>query len=203
MMSDASQRSEEWYTARLGKVTASKMIDVLAASSSQTRKNYMLQLIAERISGMSAEDFYVSKEMQRGIDLEDTARTMFFLESNIDVKEAGFFTDIDIPWLGASPDGLTSDGGLIEIKCPKTSTHISYHLEGRCPPRYYAQVQCQLSVTGLAHAYFVSYDDRVPEHLQLFSVKVERDEPYIKDMRAKVSEFLDEIEFIIKELESK
>lgn len=200
MMSEFEQRSKEWYADRLGKATASRMSDVLAAASSERRKSYMMQLIAERLSGVSAEDFYVSKEMQRGIDLEDMARAVFALDKGLEVREAGFFTDTHIEWLGASPDGLTSDGGLVEIKCPKTSTHLSYCLERKCPSKYYAQVQCQLAVTGLAHAYFVSYDDRVPERLQMFCVHVPRDEPYIKEMRARVMQFLDEAQDIINSL---
>ena len=200
MMHSAEQRSREWYLLRVGRITGSRMSDVLAAASSERRKSYMMQLIAERLSGDSAEDVYVSKEMQRGIDLEDMARTVFSLEKGLEVAEAGFFTDADIEWLGASPDGLTSDGGLVEIKCPKTSTHIGYHIERKCPSKYYAQVQCQLAVTGLAHAYFVSYDDRVPERLQMFCVHVPRDEPYIKEMRARVMQFLDEAQDIINNL---
>lgn len=200
MMSQFEQRSEGWRLDRIGKITASRMVDVLAAGSSERRKGYMMQLIAERLSGVSAEEMYVSKEMQRGIDLEDMARAVFALDKGLEVREAGFFTDADIEWLGASPDGLTSDGGLVEIKCPKTSTHIGYHIERKCPSKYYAQIQCQLAVTGLAHAYFVSYDDRVPERLQMLCVHVPRDEPYIKEMRAKVLHFLDEAQEIMNSL---
>ena len=200
MMHSAEQRSKEWYKNRLGKVTASRMSDVLAAPSSERRKSYMMQLIAERLSGVSAEDVYVSKEMQRGIDLEDMARAVFAMEKGLEVREAGFFTDADIEWLGASPDGLTSDGGLVEIKCPKTATHIGYCVERKCPAKYYAQIQCQLAVTGLSHAYFVSYDDRVPGQYQMFCVHVPRDETYIKEMREKVLQFLDEAQDIINTL---
>jgi exodeoxyribonuclease (lambda-induced) len=115
------------------------------------------------------------------------------------VQEVGFIKDLHIEGLGCSPDGLTSDGGIVEIKCPNSNQHVSYYREKRLPLKYRAQVMCQMAVTGVEHAYFVSFDDRVPVHLQLSIVKVQRDEDYINDMLSKSRAFLAELESLMEE----
>ncbi len=197
MMDD--QRSKAWYEARLGKVTASRILDVTGATS-ERRKTYMMQLAAERLTQAPVDSGYMSDAMKRGVELEDVARSLFSLESGLEIEETGFHVDEFIPWLGASPDGFTSDGGLVEIKCPNTATHLTYCKERRLPAKYRGQVQCQLSVTGRSHAYFISFDDRLPERLQLLVVRVARDEAYIQEMREKVNCFLEELDEFIESI---
>ena len=193
------QRSDGWYSARLGLVTGSRVADVLTGTA-EKRKAYMMQLAAERLTGVPQDNIYITAAMQRGIDLEDTARMLFSLETEIGISETGFWIDEELKGWGASPDGITSDGGIIEIKCPNTITHLGYYKDKKLPAKYKPQVMCQLAITGREHAYFCSYDDRLPEHLQLFFCRVERDEDYIAVMRKKVEVFLNELEDLVCEL---
>jgi len=201
-----TQGSPEWFAQRLGHVTASRMSDVLAKGKSVeavTRQKYKMQIIAERISGQVAESF-TNAAMQWGTEHEPFARIRYEADKGVFVDEAEFYTHPTIKWLGASPDGLVGEDGLIEIKCPNTQTHLGYLLEQKVPPAYVNQIQTQLWVTGRAWCDFVSHDPRVPERLQLLVVRMERDEKLISVMEAEVKRFLIEVqESIIKLGEAK
>jgi putative phage-type endonuclease len=148
MKHDMEQRTEEWFKARLGKVTASKMNDVLAkikSGEAAMRKNYKMQLATERLTGKQT-DFYMNQAMQDGIDREDTARQIFEIVRDIKVEQVGFIDHPTIKMSGASPDGLLPDNGILEIKCPIETTHttnllerkfylaaIKHRCSGRCP----------------------------------------------------------------------
>lgn len=192
------QRSLGWYSNRVGKVTASRVADIVAGTKDRLGV-YMLNLAAERLTG-TREEIYVNKAMQRGIDTEEVAKSVFMFETGIEVFDTGFWEDKEIIGFGASPDGLTDDGGLIEIKCPNTNTHLKYLKDKKLPDQYKPQVQAQLSVTGLPFGYFMSFDNRLPENMQSFMVRVERDEEYIKVMREKVQRFLNDLEDLIDTL---
>jgi len=197
-----AQGTPEWFAQRLGHVTASMMSYVLAVGKggeALTRKNYRLQLVAERMSGVVAESFS-SSAMEWGTATEPLARMQYEAHAGVLVDLAPFCTHPTIKWLGASPDGFVHDG-LLEIKCPNTQTHLGYRLENQCPPRYVAQVQCQLWVTGRDWADFVSFDPRLPERLQLFVFRVQRDDRLIKDMEAETIKFLSEVQETINKLE--
>lgn len=161
----------------------------------------MMQLIAERLSGVPIDN-YVSKAMQHGIDTEMSAITMYSLKTGIKVTPGFFVDDTEIDNFGATPDGFTPNG-VLEVKCPNPATHVQYlYQPSLAVKKYYAQMQCQMSVTGRDHATFVSFDYRVPEKYQLLIVEVPADTPYIREMREKVSEFLEKIDTKIKELEN-
>jgi predicted phage-related endonuclease len=163
----------------------------------------MMQLAAEQLTGTSHDTTRVTAEMQRGTDLEPVARTLFSLQTGLTVEQTGFLIDISMPGMGASPDGmLVEEDAIIEIKVPNTSTHLSYFLDKKLPAKYKAQVHAQLLVTGRSFAYFVSYDDRVPAHLQLLIVRVERDNDYIQIMRSKVAQFLKELDMLLETLKT-
>jgi putative phage-type endonuclease len=141
------QRTEEWFAARLGKVTASKMNDVLAkikSGEAAMRKNYKMQLATERLTGKQT-DFYMNQAMQDGIDREDTARQIYEIVRDIKVEQVGFIDHPVIEMAGASPDGLLPDNGILEIKCPIETTHTTNLLERVLPSRYKAQVQWQMA----------------------------------------------------------
>lgn len=201
-----TQGSPEWFAQRLGHVTASRMSDVLAKGKSGeavTRAKYRMQIIAERITGLVADSFS-SEAMEWGVEQEQYARLRYQAETGRIVDEAEFYTHPFIKWLGASPDGLLNDtGGLLEIKCPKTHTHLGYLLDKKAPAAYINQMQTQMWVTGRAWCDFVSYDPRVPEHLQLFVVRVDRDDALIDKMGIEVNKFLMEVEESINQLENK
>ena len=201
-----AQGTPEWFAQRLGNVTASRMSDVLAKGKSGeavTRQKYRMQIIAERITGLVAESF-TSAAMEWGTEQEKFARIRYEADTGYFVDEAEFYTHPTIKWLGASPDGLLNDtGGLLEIKCPNTQTHLGYLLDKKAPAAYINQMQTQMWVTGRAWCDFVSYDPRVPERLQLFIVRLNRDDALIERMEVEVHKFLSEVEEAINVLENK
>jgi len=197
-----AQGTPEFFAQRLGHVTASMMSHVLAVGKSGealTRKNYRLQLVAERMSGKVAESFS-SSATEFGIATEPLARMQYESYAGTLVDLAPFCTHPSIKWVGASPDGFVNDG-LLEIKCPNTQTHLSYRLDNRCPLRYVDQIQCQLWCTERDWADFVSFDPRLPERLQLFVFRVQRDDRLIRDMQKETIKFLSEVEQTINKLE--
>lgn len=199
---NAPQRSDAWFAERAGKVTASRVKDVIAKTKtgpSASRKNYLAQLVAERMTGQTAESFSNSA-MQRGTDLEPFARARYEMFRDVLVEEVGFVSHPSIRWSGASPDGLVSDG-LVEIKCPNTATHIDYLLAGKVPTEYQPQMAWQCVCTCRAWCDFVSFDDRLPERLQLFVVRYEPDHKYLAELEAEVEAFLDEVAKTIEQLE--
>ena len=198
---NAPQRTEAWFAERAGKVTASRVKDVIAKTKtgpSASRKNYLAQLVAERMTGQPAESFS-NAAMQRGIDLEPFARARYEMFRDVLVEEVGFVSHPSIRWSGASPDGLVSDG-LVEIKCPNTATHIDYMLAGKVPTKYIPQMVWQMACTGRKWVDFVSFDPRMPEDMQLFIVRLDRNEDQIAEHEAEVKKFLSEVESTISKL---
>jgi putative phage-type endonuclease len=186
------QRSDEWFAARLGFATASRMNDALAGPDTAARRNYLIQLVTERLTGQQQES-YNSPAMQRGTDLEPVAR-MAYEATNGFVDKAGFYKHQSIEWFGASPDGLAGDDGLVEIKCPNSTTHVDYILEGKVPTKYKRQMLAQLACTGRKWCDFVSFDDRLPEHLQLFVVRFEPKPEEIDKLQEGVIKFLNDVQ---------
>jgi putative phage-type endonuclease len=199
------QRSTEWFTARLGKVTASRVADVIAKTKtgySTSRENYMAQLVCERMTGTQGES-YNNAAMQWGTDQEPLARAAYEAAKDVLVDEVGFVVHPTISNAGASPDGLVSDDGLIEIKCPNTATHIDTLLSDKVPSKYNTQMQWQLVCTGRKWCDFVSFDPRMPEGLQLFIQRVDFDAEYVKMLEAEITGFLGELETKIEKLKEK
>lgn len=200
-MTEMEQRSEAWFQARLGRVTASRVADVIAKTKtgySASRANYAAQLIAERLTGTVAES-YSNAAMEWGTVTEPDARTAyeFFHEP---VVEVGFIEHPRIAMTGASPDGLVGTEGLVEIKCPNTATHLDTLLGQSIPGKYQAQMLWQMACTGRAWCDFISYDPRLPETMQLFVRRLERDDARIAELEAEVTAFLTEIDAKVSEL---
>jgi len=199
------QRSTEWFNARLGKVTASRVADVIAKTKtgySTSRENYMAQLVCERMTGTQGES-YSNAAMQWGTDQEPLARAAYEAIKDVLVDEVGFIVHPTINAAGASPDGLVGDDGLIEIKCPNTATHIDTLLSDKVPSKYNTQMQWQMACTGRKWCDFVSFDPRMPEGLQIFIQRVDFDEQYVKMLEAEITEFLGELETKIEKLKEK
>lgn len=198
---DIEQGTDEWKELRLGKVTASRLSDVLSKgrgnAPSKTRAAYMLQLAAERLTG-EPEDSFSNKYMEWGNECEPQARAMYEFDSGNDVEEVAFVIHSDD--FGVSPDGLVGDDGLLEIKCPKTTTQIERYLKGEFPAAYKAQVQGQLLATGCKWCDFVSFDPRISGDAQYFCVRVERDENYIAELELKINEFTAELNEMMEQL---
>lgn len=190
------QGSPEWFAARLGRVTASRIADLTASTKSgwsASRKNYMAELVAERLTGVGAAGF-TNAAMQWGTETEPQARAAYSFIHDAEVSEVGFVGHPHIPMAGASPDGLVGDAGLIEIKCPNTATHIETVLGAEVPGKYVSQMQFQMACTGRRWCDFVSFDPRMPENLRLFARRVNRDEDVIAAIEEAVRVFLAEVE---------
>ena len=200
------QGSPEWFAQRCGKATASKIADIIATTKSgpsASRKNYLAQLVAERLTQTVAES-YSNAAMQWGTEKEPEARAAyaFLYADGVDVDPAEFVTHPSIEMAGASPDGLVGADGLVEIKCPNTATHIETLLGGKVDSKYITQIQWQLACTGRAWCDFVSYDPRMPEHLAIWVKRVPRDDAMIEELESAVRVFLAEVAATVTALEA-
>lgn len=196
------QGTPEWFAERLGKVTASRVSDVLAkikSGEAAARSNYRAELVAQRLTGYMEEGF-TNAAMQHGNEYEKFARAQYEIKKDVMVDEVGFVSHPVIEWAGASPDGLIGDDGLIEIKCPNTATHIDYMLAGKAPSKYIPQMVWQLACTGRKWCDFVSFDPRMPEEMQLLIVRFDRNDEQIAETEAEVRKFLTEVESTISKL---
>lgn len=198
------QGTELWHQARRGHITASNVTDVMAkgkdGKESSTRRKYLMRIVAERESNQAQESSFTSAALEWGKETETFARIAYEVSRETFVETTGFWLHPTIQWLGASPDGLVANDGLVEIKCPNTTTHLEYILAGKAPAEYMKQMQCQLWVTGRAWCDFISFDPRVRKSKQLFVVRVERDEKVIAEMEQAVIQFLDEVQSVINQL---
>jgi putative phage-type endonuclease len=199
------QGTNEWFSARVGKVTASRVADIMAKTKSgysASRENYMAQLIVERFTGEKSESFS-SAAMQWGTEQEPFARAAYEAREGVFVDEVGFISHPTIDGAGASPDGLVGDDGLVEIKCPNTATMIDTLINETVPNKYYAQMQMQMACTGRAWCDYVVFDPRMPSNAQLFVKRVVRDDKFVADMESEITKFLDEVDAKFKTLQSK
>jgi putative phage-type endonuclease len=197
---DIIQGSPEWDAIRLGKVTASCFSDATSAgrgkSPSVTRLKYMRRLVAERDSRLPQES-YSNTAMEWGVDTEQVARKDYGDMNGISVRQVGFIErDEDV---GGSPDGLVGDDGMIEIKCPFTTTHIKYIQEGKVPTEYFKQVQGNLWIAERKWCDFISFDPRMSKR-KFFIRRVYRDEKFIKELHIKIVMFVTEMKEMLEEL---
>lgn len=201
-MTKIIQGSPEWFAQRLGRVTASRLVDVLAkvkSGEAAARANYRAELVAERLTGKAQEGF-TNAAMKWGTECEPLARAAYEAEFGLLVEECGMVPHPSIEMAGASPDGLVSVDGLIEIKCPETKTHIDTLMSKAAPSKYIPQMQWQLACTGRAWVDFVSFDPRMPSDLQMFVCRVLRDDNLIAEYEAEVRRFLDEVDGTVSRL---
>lgn len=202
MIEKVEQGTPEWFAARLGNVTASRVADVIAKTKSgysASRENYMAQLICERMTNTVAES-YTNAAMQWGTETEPLARAAYESLADVLVDEVGYIAHPTIERAGASPDGLVGVFGLLEIKCPNTATHIDTLISEQVPTKYITQMQWQMSCTGRTWADFVSFDPRLPSGLQMFVKRVEFDAEYVAMLKEEVIKFLTELDAKISKL---
>ena len=196
-MTEIEQRTDDWFAARLGKVTASALYKVLAKTKTgygADRGNYMTQLVLERITGQKAES-YTTAAMQWGIDQEPFARAAYEAKTGVLVEEVGFVPHPTIEAAGASPDGLVGDDGMVEIKCPDSKTALECWLsENPVEGKYFAQMQWQMRCADRAWCDYVVFDPRMPAKAQLFVTRVMRDDKWLADTEAEVVKFLAEVD---------
>lgn len=197
------QRSPEWFAARCGKVTASRLYDVMTRTKSgyaASRQNYMAELICQRLTGKPEEGF-TNAAMMRGTELEPVAREMYALnEFDAVISEVGLIDHPTIAGFAASPDGLVNDDGLIEIKCPNTWTHLQTLKTGVPKRQYLLQMHAQMMCTGRKWCDFVSFDDRLPPELAYFKTRINFDEVLAEEIEQEVVKFLTELEAEIQNI---
>jgi putative phage-type endonuclease len=196
------QGSAEWLAERVGRVTASRIADVVAKTRTgygAGRSNYLAELIAERLTGQPAER-YTNGAMQWGTEHEPEAREAYEFVTGNKVDQVGFIAHPTIPMSGASPDGLVGPDGLVEIKCPNTATHIENILSLSVPSKYVAQMTWQMACTDKAWCDFVSYDPRMPPDMRFFCKRVELDPKYAIELEGEVKKFLAELDRRLAEL---
>ena len=193
----------EWRLQRAGRVTASRVADVIAKTKSgysASRANYMTELVIERF-GVLSEGF-TNEAMQWGTETEPLARVEYERRNLVTVDQIDFVPHSTIEMAGASPDGIVG-AGLLEIKAPNSKTHFEYLLAGVVPEKYKPQMAWQMACTGAQWVDFVSYDPRVPEGLQYFQIRYERDDNYIAELESEVIKFLDEVNTMYIQLKDK
>ena len=205
---DMEQGSPEYVAWRIGKATASRIADILAKPRSgqkvsTTRRNYMAQLVCEILTNKSAEREFMTRDMQRGIELEPRARVEYEMLRGVTVRKAGFIDHPAIQRCGCSPDGLVGDDGLVQFKCPIPAIHFDYIESSKlktAPAEYFPQLQFELACTGRKWNDFVSYNEQMPEHLQLVVIRVEREDKYIAEVEDAVRQFLRDVDEQIEKL---
>jgi putative phage-type endonuclease len=199
------QGSEAWHQMRLGKVTASRVADLLAKTKtgpSASRGNYLIELALQRVT-KTIEESYTNAAMEWGTQTEPQARVAYEVKTGNFVDQVAFIDHPTIAGFGCSPDGIVDVDGLIEIKCPNSATHWSYIKANEPPNKYFIQMQAQMAVTGAKWCDFVSFDPRMPERSQLLVVRVMRDPEYILYMEAEISLFLKEVEKEVQLMEKR
>jgi putative phage-type endonuclease len=190
------QLSEEWFAIRCGKVTASRMGDLMATTRNgygASRATYMGELIAERLTGKPAERFQ-SEAMKWGVDNEPHANSAYVFFKDVQIEPVGFVPHPSIENSGASPDGLIGDDGMVEIKCPITATHIDTLITDTIAVRYIYQMQWQMACTGRQWCDFVSFDPRMPPSMQMYCKRITRNPKTIAELEASVKDFLRELD---------
>ncbi len=192
-----AQGSGQWLYERHGNCTGSRFKDVMDFTkkgvSGAKRTAYLMETVIERITGKSAEHF-VSDAMQWGTDTEPLARMAYESHTGAMVLVPGYTPHPTIKRCGGSVDGLRGDDGIVEIKCPNTTTHVKTVLADAMPEDHIPQVQGYLWITGRQYCDFISYDPRLPDGLQLFVKRVPRDDDYIAELSAGVLNFLAEVD---------
>lgn len=204
-MTDVIQGSAEWKALRAGKVTASRIADMVARTKTgwgASRANYAAQLVAERLTGEVA-DGYTNAAMQWGVEHEPDARLAYEFRTDATVEYIGFAEHPSIPMAGASPDGLVGDDGLVEIKCPNTATHIDTLMNPEPDGKYVLQMQWQMACTGRQWCDFVSFDPRMPEAMRLVVVRIARDDAQIATLEKEAKAFLAEIDSTVSALRNR
>ena len=196
-MDNIEQRTDDWFAARLGKVTASSLHKVLARTKTgygADRANYLTQLVLERVTNSKAEG-YINAEMQWGIDQEPFARAAYEAHTGVLVDEIGFMPHPTIEMSGASPDGLVGDSGMVEIKCPSSKTALECWLsDDPVESKYFAQMQWQMACAGRDWCDYVVFDPRMPQKAQLFIYRVNRDNEWLATTEKEVVKFLAEVD---------
>lgn len=205
VVSQHPQNSPEWLADRIGRATGSRAAAITAkvkSGEAATRADYRVQLALERLLVKPCADEFSSDDTERGHEREPFARMRYEIQTGITVQESGFVYREDM-MAGCSVDGFLEDAGrfgIWEAKCPKSKTHFKYLLEKRVPPTYVNQVLHNMLVTDAEFVDFVSFDPDMPEKLQLFVFRWERDESLVREYKIELLQFLAEVDATHKQI---
>lgn len=207
-LTDHVQHSEEWYRARVAKITGSRMADVMAYSERdgkplKARENYMAELAVEILTGEEFQSSSGGAARIWGTDVEPLARAAYEARYGVIIKEVGFILHPSTNYVGCSPDGLVSSDGKIEVKCPYNGTNHLYTWRDGMPGEHRPQVQCGLWVTGRRWCDFISYDPRMPDPLQLYVQRIHRDDKYIARMAEECAVFWQEAQELVEAIRAR
>ena len=199
------QQTPEWYQSRIGKLTASNMATAMSylknGKESAERAKLKMQVVAERLTDIIVPH-YVTEAMAWGIATEAEAKEAAAKLIGLEIKPCGFFDHPEIDNFGATPDGLIDDDGLIEIKCPTTTTHLAWLLENKIPEQHKPQMAAQLLCTGRRYCKFMSYDPRVAKRPILYKhyapTEAERDA-----VKRAAMLFLDEVDELFERVSTR
>jgi predicted phage-related endonuclease len=211
-----AQRSEEWFSARVGRITASRMCDVMAftvgegfyksgprkgqpkvATPLKARTDYIVQLAAERLTG-NAKALVSAGPLDWGKQWEPIARAEYENRTGVLVQEAGFIVHPEYNFIGASADFLVAADGGGEMKCPFNQEVHLQTLERGLPDEHIEQIQGGLWVTNRQWWDFVSFHHAFPPHLQLYVQRVPRDDAYIAKLADACLSLNDEVRAIVQ-----
>jgi putative phage-type endonuclease len=199
------QGTQAWQLMRCGKVTASRIADVMSykknGEESNDRRQYRMQIVTEMLTGLPTDYGFESFDMKWGKEQEPFARLIYGDLAQSHVDQIAFAQHPQILHAGASPDGLIGKDGLLEIKCPRSFTHINYILDDVVPEDYKPQMLWQMACTGRAWCDFMSYDPRMPENLRVFIKRFNRDNAVIETITKEVNKFIDECRALVTTLE--
>ncbi len=197
-----TQGSQEWFQERLGKVTASRIADVMMKPTTAGFQNYCAQLVCERMTGTPPESF-TSAAMQHGTDTEPQARAFYEMETGVPVEQVGFIPHPTLAMSGASPDGLVGPDGLVEIKCPQPANHIKTLTGGAIDRKYRLQMQWQMVCTGREWCDFVSFSPSFPPEMQITIERVIADAEHQAEITEAVTRFIAVTDDLCRNLESR
>lgn len=200
LVSEPLQRTDTWHQDRWGRITGSRIKDVMAVTQKGTpgaaRTAYLWELVKQRLTEYDPEEpQYVNAAMQHGIDQEANAIAFYEVLKQVEVTASGFIVHPTMPYAGCSPDGLieSPDPGVLEVKCPKTENHLKAIHANVAPEEYLDQCHWAINVTGASYCHLVMYDPRVPEDLQMKVFRIERDDAYIERLEEAIAKFNREI----------
>ena len=199
------QGSPEWFAMRCGKVTASRIADVMAKPREPgkgMRVNYMWQIVVERLTRQPMKT-YQSKTMAEAHEWEPMARAAYTFHTDHEVEQVAFVDHIDIPLCGCSPDGLVGSEGLVEIKCPELTAHMDTMLKDTIPSEYYKQMMFQMACTGRRWCDYVSFNADLPERMRKAIIRVDRDGTAISAMEAEVRSFQTQVDLALSACKEK
>jgi len=197
IINNCAQRTPEWFTARLGRLTGSSAADMLATIKSgeaAARRDLRMRLVCERLTGTPQDDTFSTAATQRGIDLEPAAFAAYEALTGQVVARVGFCGHETL-MAGCSPDGYFDQfKGLLSLKCPKTTTHVAYMRAEVMPAAYVPQMTHEMWITGAQYYDFMSFDDRLPADLQTYLIRVPRNASMIAAYEDVARTFLDEVD---------